>query len=101
MVGSGCGSEWKRSGKTCLSLATLLAKPGQLSALEPQVLLSLPAPYDDLPPRKPLNQKVLDRIDTSLDGFSALGLVRPQTPQEEQEFVQRFVSGLEKAAEPR
>ena len=39
---------------------------------------------------------MLDRIDTSLDGFSALGLSRPQTPEEEQQFVEQFLSGLEK-----
>lgn len=83
-----------------LKLSDIAAKPGQLSALEPQAPLPLPAPYDDIPPRKQLDQKVLDRIDLSLDGFSALGLVRPQTPQEEKEFVKRFVSGLEKLLSP-
>ena len=82
-----------------LKLSDIATQPGQLSEVPPQRLMPLPAPYDDiakLPPRKVLNQKVLDRIDTSLDGFSALGLSRPQTPEEEQQFVERFLSGLEK-----
>jgi Fe-S oxidoreductase len=80
-------------------LGDIASQSGQLSQVPVQSLMPLPAPYDriaDLPPRKVLNQKVLDRIDTSLDGFSALGLSRPQTPEEEQQFVERFLSGLEK-----
>src|ERR1017187_1421982 len=80
-------------------LGDIASQSGQLSQVPVQSLMPLPAPYDriaDLPPRKVLNQKVLDRIDTSLDGFSALGLARPQTPEEEHEFVERFLSGLEK-----
>ncbi len=77
----------------------IASKSGQLSQTPVQSLMPLPAPYDDiadLPPRKILNQNVAGKIDTSLDGFSALGLVRPQTPQEEHEFVERFLSGLQK-----
>ena len=99
LVGSGRGPERKWSWETCLSSATSPPNPAQLSEVPPQRLLPLPAPYDDtetLTPRKALDQKVLDRIDTSLDGFSALGLSRPQTPEAEQQFVERFLSGLEK-----
>ena len=82
-----------------LKLSDIATQAGPLSEVPPRALLPLPAPYDDiatLPPRKVLNQKVLDKIDTSLDGFSALGLARPQTRKEEQKFVERFLSGLEK-----
>ena len=82
-----------------LKVSDIASKKGPLTQAPPQGLLPLPAPYDDLadmPSRKILNQKILDRIDTSLDGFSALGLSRPQTPKEEREFVAHFLSGLEK-----
>jgi len=82
-----------------LKLSDIATQPGQLSEVPPQRLMPLPAPYDDIAkptPRRVLDRKVLDRIDTSLDGFSALGLSRPQTPEEEQQFVEQFLSGLEK-----
>ncbi len=82
-----------------LRLSDIAAQHGQLSEVPAQRLMPLPAPYDDIAkptPRRALDRKVLDRIDTSLDGFSALGLSRPQTPEEEQQFVEQFLSGLEK-----
>jgi Fe-S oxidoreductase len=82
-----------------LKLSDIATRPGQLSEVPPKSLLPLPAPYDDitsLTPPKLLDRKVLDRIDTSFDGFSALGLPRRQTPEAEQQLVQRFLLGLEK-----
>ena len=63
-----------------LKVSDIASRTGQLTDVPPHNLLPLPAPYDrveDLPARKELKPEVLDRIDTSLDGFSALGLVPP------------------------
>ena len=82
-----------------LKLSDIATQSGQLSEVPAPALLPLPAPYDDVattPSPKILGRKVLDRIDSSLDGFSALGLSRTRTPEEEQQFVARFVSGIEK-----
>ena len=78
-----------------LKVSDIASKAGQLTQVPPQSLVPLPAPYDrvaDLPSRKVLNQNVLDRIDTSLDGFSALGLSRPQTPEEKSAISSRASS---------
>jgi ferredoxin len=77
-----------------------IANPaGQLTEVPARNLVPLPAPYDrveDLPERKQLRPDVLDRIDTSLDGFSALGFSRPQTAEDEKRFVEAFLSGVAK-----
>jgi hypothetical protein len=76
-----------------------ISKPGQLAEVRPEDLMPLPAPYDSvdkLPPFKVLNDQVRAKIDLSLDGFSALGISRPQTPEEEKALVEKFISGLRK-----
>ena len=42
----------------------------------------------------------LERYNLSLDGFSDFDLPRPQTPQEQERFVQSFCRGLEKLLDP-
>ncbi len=75
-----------------LKVSDIANRTGQLTEVRARNLVPLPPPYDrveDLPARKQLKPEVLDRIDTSLDGFSALGFSRPQTPEDEQRFVER------------
>ncbi len=82
-----------------LRVSDIANRAGQLTEVPPRNLVPLPPPYDrveDLPERKHLKQEVLDRIDTSLDSFSALGFSRPQTTEDEERFVEAFLSGLEK-----
>ncbi|HET8667137.1 MAG TPA: (Fe-S)-binding protein, partial [Terriglobales bacterium] len=70
-----------------------------LTEIKPQELMPLPAPYDHpaaQPPRKLLSESTRAQIDTSLDGFSALGIRPPQTLEEERALVNRFISGLRK-----
>jgi Fe-S oxidoreductase len=62
-------------------------------------LLPLPRPYDSaeaLPGRKPLSPEALSRCDASLDGFLAVGMPKPQTPEEEKQLLDRFLAGLQK-----
>jgi Fe-S oxidoreductase len=76
-----------------------ISRPSPLATLQCDQLIPLPPPYDAadvLPPPKALSQKVLDRCDTSLDGYLAVGADRPQTPAGEQQLVEAFLRGLEK-----
>ena len=63
-------------------------------------LAQLPAPYDrgELEPDfAPLKPEWAEKRCASLDGFIALdGLERPQTKEEEDAFISRFLVGLEK-----
>ena len=82
-----------------LKVSDIATTTGQLSEVQAQNLIPLPPPYDDLlslPPRKTVTAKGSVPIDTSLDGFSALGQTRPQTPEEEHQFVAAFLSGISK-----
>jgi Fe-S oxidoreductase len=48
------------------------------------------------PPLKRLTEEQKQQYEGSLDGFVAIGLPRPKTKQEEEEFVRKFLDGLEK-----
>ena len=68
-----------------------------LVELHAEDLMPLPPPCDT--PRKPLKGVNPDRrvvFETSLDGYSAMGLPRPKTAEEEAELVEKFLSGLRK-----
>ncbi len=67
----------------------------RLSELRIENLLPLPAPYDDIS-SLPRCKQPDATIDSSLDGFSALGLRRPQTANEEERFLSAFLTGIEK-----
>jgi Fe-S oxidoreductase len=67
--------------------------------VDPRALVPLPPPYDQVEqhqPWKPLSEAALARANTLLDGFAALGLPRPATPEKEEQLVQRFIAGLRK-----
>lgn len=72
-------------GKECEVLAAL--DPGNIAAL----------PGEEAGCRfKAIKPELKAKYDYSLDGFSALNLPIPQTPEEEVQIVNRFLSGLEK-----
>jgi Fe-S oxidoreductase len=48
------------------------------------------------PPLKKLTEEQKQQYECSLDGFAAIGLPRPKTKQEEEEFVRKFLDGLGK-----
>jgi hypothetical protein len=64
--------------------------------IEKDALLPLPAPYDVEPPARELDSAALAQLEASLDDTLAVGVPQPSTPQEEEELVRRFLSGLEK-----
>ena len=71
--------------------------PERLIHLEPDDLMSLPAPLQE-PGSAPVCPPPKTEIPGAyrLDDTSALRLPQPKTPEEERELVQKFVSGLEK-----
>jgi Fe-S oxidoreductase len=72
---------------------------GQLTEVSPAEMVPLPPPYDQIDIERfssASREKNSSSADTSLDGFSALGLPRPATPQEARELVERFLAGLRK-----
>ncbi|KLU61301.1 succinate dehydrogenase/fumarate reductase iron-sulfur subunit [Peptococcaceae bacterium CEB3] len=76
-----------------------LGRPdGQLTKLDK--LMDLPAPYDKPgmePDFKEIKPAWQEKYCTTLDGFVGVDtLQRPKTKEEEDEFVRKFLSGLEK-----
>ncbi|MGA9642352.1 MAG: hypothetical protein WBQ72_13230, partial [Terriglobales bacterium] len=81
-----------------------IARPAdRLTEIVPERLVPLPHPYDGvdaLPPRKRLTDRACANCDCSLDGFLAVGMTRPQTEAEEQQLIERFITGLERLLSP-
>jgi Fe-S oxidoreductase len=71
------------------------AKPADvLCPIDAADLAKVPG-YEDQP-FKPAKQDWQEKYDFSLDGFSALGLPKPATKEEEDAMVNKFLRGLEK-----
>jgi Fe-S oxidoreductase len=82
-----------------LKITDFSRRTEQLTDVPVDRLLPLPPPYDSvdaIPHRKPLSSEALGKCDASLDGFLAVGMPKPQTAQEEQELLDRFLSGMQK-----
>lgn len=74
-----------------------ISRPGsQLTEVSPEKLIPLPPPYDVQRPCNKLSPETLARTDASLDGFLAVGMPAPETPEKEEELVSRFIAGLSK-----
>jgi hypothetical protein len=82
-----------------------LIKPADISRasaglcrIEPGDLAPLPPPYEDFNATvlKPLPADKVKALETSLDDTLAIGIPKPATPEEEEEQVRRFHSGLTK-----
>ena len=71
----------------------------QLAEINLQELIPLPPPYDKidyLPELKELTEDQKKRVDTSLDGFVGLGFPKPESKEQEKEWVEKFLSGIRK-----
>ena len=80
-----------------------IAAAGPLAEITPERFMPLPPPYnapDTQPNWKRLLADAPAGCESSLDGFAALGLRKPQTAQEEKALVDRFVGGLLKLLDP-
>jgi len=85
--------------KKPLKIEDMSKQTGQLVEIEAEDLMPLP-PFDGQPIKKVQLKKTTEeqrkQYDCSLDGFSALAIPHPKTIQDEEEFLKRFLSGLEK-----
>lgn len=71
----------------------------QLIEIAPKDLMKLPYPYDQPdrePPLKQLTEEQRTKYEASLDGVLAIGIPKPKSKEEEEEFVEKFLSGLKK-----
>ncbi len=62
-------------------------------------LMPLPYPYDQPPEKpsvRPLTEAQRNTYECSLDGISVVGFRKPKSKEEEEELVQKFLSGLRK-----
>ena len=70
-----------------------------LGHVDPKDLMPLPAPYDTDEARKvwkELNGSAREKFETNLDDTIGIGIPKPESKEEEQELVRKFLSGLEK-----
>ncbi len=76
------------------------SKPAdQLTHVALDDLMPLPPPYDkieDQPGWKEISKEKREALGGTLDDTIAVGLPRPKTPEEEEELIEKFVSGLHK-----
>jgi len=71
----------------------------QLTTVETDDLMPLPAPYDTprcMPEPKRLSDESKEKHEASLDDTLLLSILKPETKEEEDELVAKFLEGLEK-----
>ncbi len=77
-----------------------ISKPSEkLTHLDLDDLMPLPPPYDkieDQPGWKALSDSAIENLETSLDDTIAVSIPKPKSKEEEDELVNKFLSGLEK-----
>jgi Fe-S oxidoreductase len=77
-----------------------IAKPSaKLTELRKEDFKPLPPPFDTLestPDFKPLSDKTRQAYEATLDDTLAVSIPKPQSKQEEDELVAKFLSGLQK-----
>jgi Fe-S oxidoreductase len=72
---------------------------GPLAHLDPEDKIPLPPPFDKIdeePVFEPLADDIKERYECGLDDTIVVRLPKPQTKEEEQELVDKFISGVTK-----
>ena len=82
----------------CLPRVADFGRAGEpLLELKSEELISLPPPCSTLgPPLSGVNPDRRKALETSLDGYCALALARPSSPEDERHLVEKFLDGLRK-----
>lgn len=81
------------------NIKDISTKSGQLVELDPEEFIPLPAPYDkleNLPGFQKLKPAALEKYDGGLDGVLVAGLPKPASKEEEQMYIDKFISGVKK-----
>ncbi|MFC1564673.1 (Fe-S)-binding protein [candidate division KSB1 bacterium] len=76
-----------------------ISKPVEvLSEIDPSKFSKLPHPYEDWvdPPFKEMTDDQKSRIEHSLDGIMGLGFPTPESEEEKEKLVAKFLEGLRK-----
>jgi Fe-S oxidoreductase len=79
-----------------------IAKPSnRLAQLRAAELPPLPPPYEDFNTKTltELEEEKIANVEASLDGTVAIGIPKPKTKEEEEKYLQAFLSGLRKLFE--
>ncbi|MEW5796460.1 MAG: (Fe-S)-binding protein [Candidatus Zixiibacteriota bacterium] len=82
-----------------ITIRDFCRRTGQLVELDPGHFLLLPPPYDKLdiqPKFTRLSEENRKKLESDLDGVSALKFPRPQNEDEKRVLVEKFLSGLKK-----
>jgi Fe-S oxidoreductase len=89
-------------GNKRLKVADISKPSEQLGNTTPKDLMPLPYPYteDDARPIKPLTDDQRARYECSLDGISAVGMLKLGSKEEEEKKVRAFLDGLRKLLSP-
>jgi hypothetical protein len=77
-----------------ITLRDISRKCEQLSQIDEGALLPLPDPYKETDPNfhmKILSETVRNRYEASLDGVVAIGIPKPKSQGEEEQFVRKFL----------
>lgn len=81
-----------------------ISKPSdQLAHIDPDELYPLPAPYDKLeeqPGFKKLSDDARNKYEATLDDTMVVNIPKPKTKEEEQKYIDAFISGLKKLFSP-
>jgi Fe-S oxidoreductase len=84
-----------------LTVEDFSEKSDRLVRLESSDLMPLPEPLQDFEETfQELSADQQQRYEASLDGFVALAIPKPKSPEEEQVLVERFLAGIEKLFTP-
>ena len=84
--------------KESRSVVELINCEGQVVKLNPDEYIPLPYPYEDWKD-KPITELTDDqkgRLEHSLDGLTGIAIPKPETEEEKEELVAKFLEGLRK-----
>ena len=81
-----------------LKIADISKPSEQMTTLDPGEFMPLPYPYneDGARPMKQITEDQRSRYECSLDGIIAVGMLKPESKEEEERRVKAFLEGLKK-----
>ena len=89
----------EKKNKKATKITDISKDKEQLVKIDLEELIPLPPPYDkidSLPKIKELTDDQKNRMDSTLDGFVCVGFPKPESEEQEKEWVEKFLSGVKK-----